>query len=253
MRFGVCIGGDIPHISIAKECGFDYVESSFGLLAADPKEKFDAFCEELKKNEITCESVNCFLPGNLNVVGENVDLDAVAAYVKKGMENGETMGVKTVVFGSGGARRIPDGFPYEQAIRQLRTFLKQVAAPLAAAHGIMIVMEPLNDANSIKTVKEGAILAALADEPNVACLIDLYHMFKVGDTVEDILQLKGFLKHAHFAEPTKRAYPTFEDTYDYRPFIRALEEAGCPRCSLEAGCKNFSQEAKIAAMVMKQI
>lgn len=253
MRFGVCIGGDYEKISVAKQCGFDYVESAFELLAADPKEKFEGFLAELKRNDMTCESVNCFLPRNLNVVGENVDMDALGAYVKKGMENGEKLGVKTVVFGSGGARRIPDGFPFNKAMLQLKDFLNQVAAPNAAAHGITIVIEPLNDANSINTVKEGAILAALADEPNVACLVDLFHMVKVGDTVEDILQLKGFLRHAHIAEPSCRVYPSFEDEYDYHPFIRALEDIGCPRCSLEAGCKDFASEAKIAAEVLKNI
>lgn len=253
MRYGICIGGDHPHIAIAKACGFDYVESAFGLLASDPKEKYDLFLSELKKNEMTCESVNCFLPGNLNVVGENVDLDAVYAYVKKGMENGEKMGVQTVVFGSGGARRIPDGFPFDKAIRQLVVFLKQVAAPLAAEHGITIVIEPLCDANCINTVKEGAFLAAFADEPNVASLVDLYHMVKVGDTVEDILQLKGMLKHAHIAEPSKRVYPTFDDAYDYRPFVQALETAGCTRCSLEARYEDFSHDAALAAKVLKGI
>ena len=252
MRFGVCIGGDCGKISVAKQCGFDYVESAFSLLAADPKEQFDSFLAELKKNEMTCESVNCFLPGNLNVVGENVDLDAVSAYVKLGMENGEKLGVKTVVFGSGGARKIPENFPYDRAMRQLLVFLKQVAGPLAAEHGITVVIEPLKkgDTNSINTVREGAILAAVADQKNVAALIDLYHMVAMGDTVDDILQLNGFLQHAHIAEPYKRRYPTFEDSYDYKPFVNALETVGCPRCSLEAGCDDFPTEAKIAADVL---
>lgn len=255
MKFGVCIGGECEKIAIAKKCGFDYVESAFGLLAADPREKYDAFLNELKKYDFTCESVNCFLPGNLNVVGENVDLDAVAAYVKKGMENGEKMGVKTVVFGSGGARRIPDGFAYDRAIRQLIVFLKQVAGPIASEHGINVVIEPLRsrDTNVINTVKEGAMLAAAADHPNVWGLVDLYHMYAENDTVEDVLQLRGVIRHAHIAEPVKRVYPTFDDEYDYHPFLDTLEAVGCPRCSLEAGYADFAVDAGIAAKMLKRL
>lgn len=253
MRFGICIGGDFLKIAPAKRCGYDYVESAFEMLANAPSQQFSDFADELKKNDIPCESVNCFLPGSLKVVGPQVDHDALHDYVKRGMENGERLGVKTVVFGSGGARSIPEGFPYAQAIRQLVTFLKEIAGPLAAGHGITLTIEPLCDCNVITTVKEGAILAAMADMPSVRSLGDLYHMEKVGDTCEDVLALKGMLKHAHIAEPSQRIYPTLNDAFDYRPFVRALEEIGCPRCSLEARNNDFEKEAKAAMDVFRSL
>ena len=47
-------------------------------------------------------------------------------------------------------------------------FLKEIAGPLAASHGITVTIEPLCDCNVITTVKEGAILAAMADMPRSA-------------------------------------------------------------------------------------
>ena len=253
MRFGVCIGSDAQKIAIAKKSGFDYVESAFEMLASAPSQIFTDFQDELKKNQIPCESVNCFLPGSLKVVGPQVDRQAVYEYVRRGMENGENLGVKTVVFGSGGARSIPDGFAYDTAIRQIVTFLKEIAGPLAAEHGITVTIEPLCDCNVITTVKEGAIIAALTDHPNVKSLGDLYHMEKVGDTCKDVLAVKGVLKHAHIAQPSGRVYPSRGDGYDYRPFVHALEEIGCPRCSLEAGNKDFSAESKEAMEVFRTL
>lgn len=253
MRYGVCIGGDIPRIRLAKQSGFDYVESGFGVLVSDPEEKQNEFIAALRRENIPCESVNCFLPGNLKVVGPEVNEDALYAYVKKGMEAGERFGVKTVVFGSGGARRIPDGFPYNEAIRQIGSFLSQIAGPLAAEHGMTVVIEPLCDCNVIKTVKEGAVIASFVNHPNVRLLVDLYHMIPMGDTLDDLKQMRGLLKHSHIAEPSRRVYPTFEDGYDYGSFVRVLDAVGCERCSLEAGCGDFERESAVAMQVFRSL
>ena len=251
MRLGVCIGDNAAEIRIAKESGFDYVESGFSMLADKNGEKREAFAAELKKREFTCESVNCFIPGSLPVVGPCVDEDALYAYVSRGMTNGEALGVKTVVFGSGGARAIPNGYDFAAAVRQLAVFLRQIAGPLAQEHGIRIAVEPLCDCNVINTVKEAAMLAAMADHPAVMALGDLYHMAAVHDAPENLLLLKGILWHTHIAEPTKRVYPSPTDGCDYKPFLSALEEAGCPRCSVEARCSDFAVDAPLAVKALR--
>ena len=253
MKIGVCIGSEAKKISISKEIGFDYVESGFSMLTNEDPAEFNLFQSELNRVGMTCESVNCFLPGSLPVVGEKVDDAALYDYVKRGMENGSRLGVQTVVFGSGGARRIPEGFPYEKAVRQFISFLRNIAGPLADSNGITIVIEPLSlrDTNFINSAKEGAAIAAAADLPNVKALVDLFHMEREGDTVSDILSIGSFLHHAHIAEPKKRVYPAAVDEFDYGSFIHALEKVGCPRCSLEAGCGNFAKEGALAVKVLK--
>ena len=256
MRFGVCIGNDNKKIAMAKEFGFDYAESGFSMLAEEKEAaEYDAFGEELARVGFTCESVNCFLPGSLPVCGPNVDEAALAAYVKRGMARGSALGVKTVVFGSSGARRVPEGFPYDEAVRQLLRFLQTIAGPLAAENGITIVMEPLQkkDTNLINTAKEGAILAAATGLSNVRALVDLYHMEQVGDCFDDILPMKGLLMHAHIAEPKRRVYPASAEEFDYKGFVSALEAVECPRCSLEARCDDFAVEGQIAAQVLRSL
>ena len=46
------------------------------------------------------------------------------------------------MFGSGGARRVPEGFPKEDAFEQFVEFGKRIA-PEARAHGLTIAIEPL--------------------------------------------------------------------------------------------------------------
>lgn len=121
-----------------------------------------------------------------------------------------------------------------------------------------VVIEPLrkNETNMINTVKEGTMLAVLSENDNIACLADLYHM--VDDSNDDIRQLKGSIKHAHFSNPSsmnglKRGFPKSFDEYDYQAFIDALKYAGCERCSVEAKCIDYSTEAFEAGNLIKQL
>lgn len=253
MKLGVCVGDNSENVKIAAEHGFDYVESCFSLLAEADREKFDGFKAALKESGITCEAVNCFLPGRLKTTGPDVDEAALAEYIEKGMIRGEELGVKTVVFGSSGSRTVPEGFDYAEAGRQLVKILREIIAPIAKKHGITVVLEPLSkvDTNIINTVKEGAAYAAMADSENVKLLGDLYHMCNVGDTEKDVLTVGSLLRHAHIAQHEGRRYPTDAAKQDYAPFLRALEQVGCPRCSIEAGCDDFYTDSKAALAVLK--
>ena len=255
MRFGICIGSDAKKIPIAKKLGYDYVESCFALLAEDPEEQFLRFRNALIENGITCESVNCFLPGSLKVTGDEVDYAALSDYVERGMKRGAELGVKTVVFGSSGARNFPEGYAYDIAIRQMIYFLREICSPICAKYGLRVVIEPLSkkDTNIIHTVLEGGILISAVNKDNIGALGDLYHMHNCGDGPDDVKTLKGVLWHAHIAEPLKRRYPASADEYDYKSFVDALEFAGCQRCSLEAGCSDFEKEADAAIRVFKSL
>ena len=251
MKFGFCIGGDVERVRIASAVGADYVETGFEVLARDDGTEYDAFRAALEQYSLKCESANCFIPGGMKLTGENVDYEKIGKYVDRGMDRGKEIGLKTVVFGSGGARSVPESFPFDRAFRQLVYFLREIAGPIGEKYGINVVVEPLCDCNIIKTAKEGVMLAAAADRPNVFGLVDLFHMAKMQDNVENIRDLKGMIGHAHIAEPSRRVYPKDASEYDYKSFIDALEYAGCPRCSVEAGSSDFAADAPAAIQLLR--
>lgn len=261
MRFGVCTSIDNEeNVRIAAECGFDYIECGFQTFANATEEQLIEWEEREKKYHIYAEAVNCFLPGSLPVTGENVDYDALRDFVSRGMKNCRRMGVKIVVFGSSGARSIPQGYSYEKAVRQMGYFLREIAAPIAALNGIVIVTEPLQmaETNMINTIKEGVLLAALADHDNVRCLADLFHMVQCGDTSEDILMIADSIVHAHISNPVerngkKRVYPLSLDEFDYKSFVDALRTGSCERCSIEAAVIDFATEAPAAIKVLRSL
>lgn len=252
MKFGSCVGNEPEKIKLAAEFGFDYLEIGFRFFTTSDDETIEEYCRCLEENNIRCESANCFIPGELKVTGEDVDYEALKKHVETGMKKGIKAGLKTVVFGSGGARDIPEGYPYNKAAKQIAFFLKEIVAPVAEKYGITVVVEPLWDSNIINTVKEGCIFASMAESENVKGLADSFHMFKMNDSFDNIKDVKGFLGHAHVAEPTKRVYPYENDGADYRAFIDALKFAGCPRCSIEASCDDFKAQAPVALKILKE-
>ena len=64
-------------------------------------------------------AVNIFIPGELKLVGPKVDEKAVLAYVDSIMYRLSQTGTRLIIWGSGGARRVPEGFDRKIARRQM--------------------------------------------------------------------------------------------------------------------------------------
>ncbi|MBR5232699.1 MAG: sugar phosphate isomerase/epimerase [Clostridia bacterium] len=256
MKIGVCGGTD--RIAATADAGFDYIEGNFTSITRWTDEEYFNFNNELKKYSLPCEAANCFLPGDMKIVGDSVDYKALEEYLLKGFARAKETGIKMVVMGSGGARSVPDGFSFQKAVNQIVFFVSQYAAPIAADNGIDFVFEPLckPESNIINTIKDGAMLASVINMPNVGTLGDLYHMHVEGDTYKDVRDLKGIFRHAHISYPVpcndmKRVFMKSPDEYDYKGFFEALKFAGCERVSIEAATKDFNSDVYPAAEIMK--
>ncbi len=257
MKFGCCLnmvsretdGTGKEWIGAAAEAGFDYVE----LPLAEMMDLSEEETEELKKSleiaKIPCEACNNFFPKTIRLTGENVNMQEVMHYVKAALSRAEYLGAKRVVFGSGPAKNVPEGFPKERGYQQVTELLKQ-AARVAEKKGITIVIEPLRkqECNLINTFEEGVQLAKDVDEDAVKVLVDFYHLTEENETVEHLAQYGAdYLRHIHFARPKGRVYPKSMKEENYRPFIDAVRAAGYDaRVSCEAYSENFEKDAKEA-------
>lgn len=253
MKFGVCGGPDLARI--AKDLGYDYFEWSVGGLL-HPREDESVFEEALaqvKASGLPCPAVNVFIPGDLKMVGPDADLNALEAYVTTALTRAEQAGVEAIVFGSGGARRIPDGFDREKAHQQLVLFGRMVG-PIAGKHNVTIVVEPLNltETNALNTVSESADLVREVNHPNFQLLVDGYHWAKDNDSLAGILDNAVLLKHAHVATVDGRRPPRPGD--DCAPFFAALKQAGYDgRVSIEGKIDHPAEELPVALEVMRAL
>ncbi len=260
MKIGTCRGlDDFEAIKAAAEAGVDYYECGFGNLVNIDEEKFQEAKALLCDYNIPCYAANGFIPGDMKVVGDDIDYEKLEAYLDKGFKRAKELNVKVVVFGSGAARSYPDGYSHEKAKEQLAFFLKEYAAPKAKEAGCVIVMEPLrfNESKMIHTVKDGIEIGELSGKDNVLGLADLYHIYGNDDKLDEIASFKEKVYHSHIAEPVNRTYPLDTDCDEtkeiYKAFISALKSAGCETLSVEARCDDYANDIKNSVKFLKEI
>jgi len=252
MEYGVC--GKDEEAAVVAASGFTFLERSVPRLLKplESRAAFEECLAELKRSALQSPVINGFLPGELKITGESVDQQALKHFVTTAMERAQEAGVGMIVFGSGGARRVPDGFSRETAHEQLVAFC-HMTARIAGEHGVTVVVEPLNvnECNVLTTVGEAAALVREVNEPALKLLVDAYHWAKDGDSAADIVANGDLLEHVHIATVPNRCAPGAEPC-DFAPFFDALKQAGYDgRISIEARFTDPAQELPKALAVMK--
>lgn len=171
-------------------------------------------------------AANVLLPAALKCSGPDIDYARLDRYAHTVFRRCKEIGMKLIVFGSAGARMVPNGFPISKAFEQYVDILRQFA-PLAEENGVTIVVEPLNrgECNLVNTIIEGAEAVRRANHPAVKLLVDVFHMLRNGESPDDIVKVGPLIRHAHVAENKDRAAPGTNGD-DFRPFLRALRRAG---------------------------
>ncbi|GIV79962.1 sugar phosphate isomerase/epimerase [Litorilinea aerophila] len=255
MEFGCCCR--VEESEIAQAAGFDFIECT--VVSLEPEQDEAAFApilERYRAAALPVRAFNVFLPRDLKIVGPAVDWPRVERYVRTALQRVHTIGADRVVFGSGGARQVPDGFSRDEAVQQIVRFLR-LAGEVAAPLGITIAIEPLNrrESNIINSVAEGVAFARQADHPAVRVLADFYHMEEEDEPLETLVENGPWLAHVHVADSGRLAPGTGE--YPYADFVARLKEAGygsgpSQRISVECRWRDFAAEAPAAAAFLRQ-
>ena len=255
MEFGICTS--IEGSQAAKSAGFDYVEENVQsvLKGQTPAAEWDG-PQRAKTTALPILAMNCLVPGSLPIVGESADEAALKAYLDTVLKRAGVLGVRTVVFGSGGARKVPNGFSRDMAHQQIIRFLRNGMAA-AKEHDVTIVVEPLNrsETNIINSVAEGMTYVREVDHPNFQCLVDSYHFWLEGEPLDNLRAAMPWIKHVHVADKDGRVAPGLSGTSDYKPFFQVLKAGGyAGRISYEgAAIPDFDATApKIVAYLKKE-
>lgn len=255
-QIGLCGGIGRPEDLLLK-AGVDYCEAgvSGNLKPLEPEENFKPFKDAARRSCLPLVSANGFFPGEIRLVGPEADIEEAMAYVRVAFERAGQLGIKTVVLGSGGARRIPDGYSRKKATKQFVALCKAIG-PVAEAHGIVVAIEPLRtqETNFINSVREGLEIVRATDHPCIKVLADFYHMTQVGEGPDAIIEAGSDLAHCHIAENARRTAPGV-DGDDFTPYLQALKDIGYKGgISLECGWSDFdAQIIPAVAEIRKQI
>lgn len=215
--------------SLLSAQGYRYlIESTQKLFSprAVSEQNFQAHLDSLEGLELPLYGSNLFIPGELKVVGPEVDEKAVLSYVEGVFTRGKAAGIALIIWGSGGSRQVPEGFDRQKARDQFVTMARKVGE-LAKKYGIVVAIENLNstEANFITTVAEALEVAKLVDHPNLRVCADVYHMLKEDEAPGVIDQGKGYIVYCEVAEERGRTAPGVHGE-DFKPYLSALKNIG---------------------------
>ncbi len=256
MRFGICTS--FREIQALDTITFDYLEESVHrfLIPEKPHEDFADRLRDARNISIPIEAANSFLPADLPLIEtpqHPIDRPRIERYVQTALQRAEQVGIRVIVFGSGGARKNPPGYDRAAATQQIIDHLATWSV-WARNHGVTIVLEPLQyeETNTLNTVAEsGAAVATIANS-GAKLLADTYHMACNDEDPETLVPWGSLLTHVHVAEKQDRAAPGTNGE-DFRPYFSALRRAGYDqRISIECRWRNFVAEVAPAIAVLKE-
>jgi len=226
MKFGICTS--VENAAAVKSAGWAFVEENVqGLLQGQLADGEWKGMDRVRPSPLPVPAANCLVPGSLKVTGPDASLDALRPYMTNVLRRAREVGMSILVFGSGAARNVPDGWDRAKARRQILDFLA-MAAPIAAENGVTLVAEHLNqgECNIINSVAEAMTYVREIDHPNFQCLVDSWHFWLENEPLDTLRDAMPWIRHVHLADTEDRVAPGESGKSDYRPFFGVLKRAG---------------------------
>ncbi len=262
VRFGCCVGagslieGLGGELAATQQAGYDYGELRLRSLAELSDEDFDVVRRIVGEASIEVLSYNIFVPSTIPVTGPHVSVKDVDDYLKRSLTRAHQLGGRCVVFGSSGARNVPEGFDIHRARGQIDEFLKRCEEH-AGPREITITIEPLNrkESNIINTVAEALEIAERLNLPHIKVLADCYHMFLEKESFDIIQKAKDWLAHVHISDGD-RYFPGHSPGggMDFSAFFDALKKSGYDGLiSTEAKFDDFESEAAVSNAFTREL
>jgi sugar phosphate isomerase/epimerase len=247
---------NIENDSLLYGIGYGSIVESVGKLIS-PKTVSDAQFKEnlhkIKKLRVPLYAFNIFIPGELKVVGPDVDEQAVLSYVEQVFQRARQANVKRIIWGSGGSRRVPESFDHSKAKKQFISIAEKIAES-ASRYEITLALENLNstETNFITTIAEALDIVKAVNHPNLRLCVDVYHMLKENESPDIIQSAKGYVIYCEVAEKNGRTPPGVQQE-NFKPYFAALKKIGYnDRIMIECRWENVREQAGPAFQYLKK-
>jgi len=250
------IAESLDNDSLLAASGYRYLVESVAKLIS-PKsvsdEQFEKNLKQIKALKTPLYAVNIFMPGDMKLVGPDVNEQAILTYAEEVFKRCNRADVNLIVWGSGGARRVPEGFDHAKAKEQFISIARQVAI-LAKKYHILFALENLNstETNFITTLAEALDVVRKVDHPSFRLCADIYHMLKENEPATVIEQTRNYLIHCDIAEKENRTPPGTKGD-DFKPYLAALKKINYQgKIILECRWQNLQAQAKPALQYLQK-
>jgi sugar phosphate isomerase/epimerase len=226
IMFGLCAGPD--KAEKLKALGYEFIEGGVaGTLKPEmPDAEYAPELEKIKASALPIRSCNGFIPGKFHLTGAETAHDAALDYAAKACQRADAAGIPFIVLGSGGARKVPEGFDLAQGKAQFIAFCQKLGDRIKDLK-VTIVLEPLNkgETNILNSVAEGIEYVDAIGRPRIQLLADFFHMMKENEGPDSIRKAGARIRHCHIAELEGRKAPGTKGE-DLSGFFKALKDIG---------------------------
>ncbi len=133
------IASSLANDAVLYQSGFHLIGESVGKLVS-PKLSHEQILQNklsLKKMQCQVYMCNSFFPGDLKIAGDHVDEKKVLTYADTVFSRASQLGIKVIVLGSGGSRRLPEGYDVQKAEADFIKLAKKMAV-LARPHDVAV-------------------------------------------------------------------------------------------------------------------
>lgn len=244
--------GLVQGYAMMKRIGFDYVEASVGVVSDLTEAQLQDLAQQTKDGTFELRYCNCFIPGRISLCKS--PQKEIRDFVDEAMRRFDLLQVRTVIFGSGAARRCPDDMDKAQATEKIAEFLRY-CDKVGSAYGIKTAIENLNrnETNMLNTVTESAELVRALGLPYVAVLADVFHMSIEQEDPQTLFDNCDVISHIHVSEAPGRVYPGKLKSDHFMQCVEKLKAAGFDRdVSVECTFGDIEPEATATFKFLKE-
>jgi D-psicose/D-tagatose/L-ribulose 3-epimerase len=226
MRFGICI--PIERAGEAAAGGWEFIEEVVTrfLDASIPDSDWHGV-EQANQCPLPLIAANRLVPATIKITGPDANRDVLRNYLQTIITRAGKVGIKFLVFGSGPARRVPEGFDRSRARDQMLDFIR-MAMPFCSDNGVTLVAEHLyqKETNIMNSLAEAMEYVKAVNHPNFQCLVDSHHFWAEKEPMRDFEAAMPWIKHVHVSDVIGRGAPGETNDHDYRSFFAGLHRGG---------------------------
>ena len=255
-----------------KSLGYDFIEYAVApsLIPEEGAEAWKRQREQILALPLPLRSCNGFLPGKFRLAGKKNDQAAALEYAVTACRRADEVGVKTIVFGSSGARNVPcvfgeggkhewtAGVSVNEGRDQFIEFVRRLSGRISDCK-VEVVIEPLNpnESNIVQYVWQGSQICRDVQSPRIRQLADFYHMMLGREPASSIDDAGALLRHCHVSKFDR--YPPDETPAEIerlRPYFEALKRIGYTggvSCECRWQEKDLARSLETALKVLKTL
>ena len=228
----------VSHLSelpVVADAGFDAAELPVGTVMELSAGEFERERTALDRSGLVFEVFSAPLPAGATVTEPGFNIYVWSVYLKRTFERVAEVGCRRIVWSDGKGRLLPVEGGVDAAKRQVLQFL-YVISDLARAHGIDVLVEPLDPrrTNFLNTITELGEFLARAGRANISGAISLRDLDAVGLSPSSIERHAHLISHVYIENPETslraRHAPRPGDEHAYDEFLASLSRIGYSGC-----------------------